>query len=57
MRHGGAAWALLRQKDMPVSEVHHQPGAAFVPVAGAEVVGAVDDASGDVGPHDCSYKQ
>ena len=57
MGHGGFGAAQVRQEDMPVREMHDQPRPAFVPVAGAEVVGAVDDASGDAGLHDCSYKQ
>lgn len=47
----------MRQEDMPVAGMDDEPGAAFVVVAGTEVVGAVEDASGKTGLHDCSLKQ
>ena len=45
--NGGDAW----QEHMPVATRKHEPGAAFLVVAGTEVVGAVEDASGKAGFH------
>jgi hypothetical protein len=47
--HAERAGGQARQEDMPVAAAEHEPDAALVAVAGTEVVGAVEDASGKVG--------
>lgn len=51
MGHAERAGGRARQEHMPVAPAEHEPGAALVAVAGAEVVGAVEDASGKAGLH------
>jgi hypothetical protein len=51
MGHGEVNGGDAREEHMPVATGEHEPGAAFVVVAGAEVVGAVEDASGKAGFH------
>ncbi len=45
--NGGDAW----EEHMPAARRKHEPSAAFIVVAGAEVVGAVEDAPGKAGFH------